>query len=462
MTSPARSQRQSEQIEPTQRPVAVSPAHSLLDSIIFYGLFGLLFSGPLAFGAVEPWSIFILEAGTALLFVLWVVRQYQRSALMVSDNPVFRPMLAFGVIVAVQLVFGLTAYRYETISSLLLYTSYGLLCFLVVQCLRRTAQIKELAIASCVYGSGLALFALIQGISATTKLYWMRTPRSGGWIYGPYVNHNHYAGLMEMLVPIPLVLALGRQTRGPQKVLAAAAAALMASTIFLSGSRGGMAAFVIQMAIVAAVVLRREKHGRTLATIAVFLVVVVGLLAWLGGPELIKRLGSIQTEAHAELSGGTRLAIDRDGLRMFAKKPILGWGLGTFPEVYPQFRSFYTNFFVNAAHNDYVQLLVDTGTLGFGVMLWLMFEVYRNAVKKLGDWPGETNGSLALASMLGVTGILMHSFVDFNLQVPANAALFYVLCAVAAFEPSRFGQFQRRSRKRLQHVISELSLGNSL
>ena len=42
--------------------------------------------------------------------------------------------------------------------------------------------------------------------------------------------------------------------------------------------------------------------------------------------------------------------------------------------------------------------------------------------------------------MLGVTGILVHSLVDFNLQVPANAALFYVLCVVAALEP-RFGGF---------------------
>ena len=51
------------------------------------------------------------------------------------------------------------------------------------------------------------------------KLYWIRTPRFGGWIYGPYVNHNHYAGLMEMLAPIPLIFALTRRARGPRKAL---------------------------------------------------------------------------------------------------------------------------------------------------------------------------------------------------------------------------------------------------
>ena len=95
----------------------------------------------------------------------------------------------------------------------------------------------------------MASFALLQGLSATTRLYWLRTPRMGGWIYGPYVNHNHYAGLMEMLVPIPLVFSLTRGARGPRKIMAGMAAALMASTIFLSGSRGGMLAFVVEMGI---------------------------------------------------------------------------------------------------------------------------------------------------------------------------------------------------------------------
>lgn len=54
--------------------------------------------------------------------------------------------------------------------------------------------------------------------------------------------------------------------------------------------------------------------------------------------------------------------------------------------------------------------------------------MYRNAWKKLRDWPHEITGAVARACMLGCTGILVHSFVDFNLQIPANAAWFYVLC----------------------------------
>jgi O-antigen ligase len=117
---------------------------------------------------------------------------------------------------------------------------------------------------------------------------------------------------------------------------------------------------------------------------------------------------------------------------MAMQRPILGWGLGTFPVVYPQFRTFYTNFYVNEARNDYLQTLAETGAAGFLTALWFIVLLYRNALRKLENWPNEINGSIALACLLGCTGILVHSFVDFNLQIPANSPWFYVLAVLAA------------------------------
>jgi len=435
---------------------AVQPARApTADPVVFYGLFGLLLFGPLAFGAVEPWSIFVLEAGAALLLLLWTARQAASGELFITGNPLFAPVVVFALLIGLQLVTGRTAYRYESISSALLYCAYGMVCFLVVQVLRRTSHVRTITVMFSVYGFLLASFALLQSMSSTSKLYWLRTPRMGGWIYGPYVNHNHYAGLMEMLVPIPLVFSLTRGARGPRKIMAGIAAALMAGTIFLSGSRGGMLAFVVQMGVLAVVVVWEQKSRKTTLALATFLVIGVGLVLWLGGSELAKRLATIHADTKTELSGGTRLDIDRDALRMFAHKPILGWGLGTFPDVYPQFRSFHTNFFINEAHNDYLQLLVEMGGLGGGAMLWLLWAVYRNGIRKLKNWPEDTNGAVALAALLGVTGILVHSLVDFNLQIPANAALFYVLCTVAAME-SRFGKSRRKPVRRFS-VMGEIS-----
>ena len=410
---------------------------------LLYGIFGLLMLGPLAFGAVEPWSIFLMEAGSAALFLLWIGKQVLEGKLQVRWNPLFLPIAAFGLLVLAQLVFRLTAYPHDTISLALLYFSYAMLCFLAAQVLIRGSQARTLAVIFSLYGAALAGFALLQGISSNGRLYWMRQPRMGGWIYGPYVNHNHYAGLMEILVPIPLVLSLTHLASNRTRAVAAAAAAVMLGTIFLSGSRGGMLAILAELILLAALLVKQKRSLRTAIGVGVFLVIVAGLLTWVGGAELSKRIASVGP-SHTEISSDLRTTINRDGLKMFLKRPILGWGLGAFPVVYPQFRTFYTNFFVNEAHDDYLQLLVEMGLLGFGTMLWFLVTLYTRAVKKIGNWTGEISGAVTLACMLGSTGILVHSVVDFNLQIPANAALFYVLCTVAASEP--FAQPARKRR----------------
>lgn len=411
------------------------PPQAHLDSVVLLGAFGLLFFASMAFGAVESWAIFTLQAGSTALFALWTIRQAAARELKIAGNVTFLPMLAFGALIVFQIATKQTAYRAATVSALLLFCSYGLLCFLVAQCLRRTRQIKAAAVAFSAYGFVLATFALIQGLAPNGRLYWIRTPKFGGWIYGPYVNHNHYAGLMEMLFPIPLVIFLSPRLQRPHKAMAAVGSAVMVSTIFLCGSRGGMLAFAVQMALLAAVLISRRERGRTAMAIGTFLVLAFAVLAWIGSAELVRRMTSIPIETRTELSGGMRLSIDRDCLKMFAQKPLTGWGLGVFPEVYPQFRSFYTNLTIDKAHNDYLQFLVETGTVGLAIIGWFLFSIYRAAIRKLKVSPSELNAEVALAGLLGVTGILVHSFVDFNLQIPANAALFFVLCTIAAMEP---------------------------
>src|SRR5271166_596586 len=405
-----------------------------LSKILLFGVFGLLLFGPLAFGAVEPWSIFLLEAGSTALFLLWISKQVLDGEIKIHWNPLFLPMAAFALLIVAQLALRITAYPHDTVALALQYCCYGMLCFLASQTLLRGSQARSLALIFSVYGATLAGFALLQGISSNGKLYWIRQPRMGGWVYGPYVNHNHYAGLMEMLVPISLVLSLTRLASSKARTAAAAAAAVMAGTIFLSGSRGGMLAIVTELIILAVFLIKQKRGLRTAIGVGLFMAIIIGMLTWIGGEALSSRIATVGSE-HSDLAADIRTYINRDGLRMFLKRPVLGWGLGTFPVVYPEYRTFYTNFFVNQAHNDYLQLLVEMGALGFAAMLWFLITLYRRAVRKIGNWAAEMSGAVTLACLLGLTGILVHSAVDFNLQIPANAALFYVLCTVAASDP---------------------------
>ena len=419
---------------------------SRASEFVLYGCLSLLMFGPLAFGAVEPWANFALEISAALLLSFWCWRQIRSGNISVAWSPVFAPMAAFGAVVVLQLLPRISAYRHETSTELLLYISYAGICFLLIQTLRRTTEVRRIGTALVVFGTSVAFFAVLQSLSSNAKLYWVRTPSLGGWIYGPYVNHNHYAGLMEMLVPIPLVFAFTKYAHGKKRWLAAFAAAFMGATIFLSGSRGGMAAFVVELAIFFWFLFRERTRSGVVLVLGAFLLMAVGSVAWAGGSEVADRIATLTPAKHADVSGDMRIAIYRDSLRMFAKRPITGWGLGTFPDVFPRFRSFYTNLLVNFAHNDYLQLLAETGVMGFLAGMWLLLAAIKPAIRKLHNWPGDVNGTVALCALLGIAGILVHSLLDSNLQIPANAMLFYALCAVAAMEP-RFRNHRREHRR---------------
>src|SRR5437879_4913903 len=125
---------------------------------------------------------------------------------------------------------------------------------------------------------------------------------------------------------------------------------------------------------------------------------------------------------------------------MFSLRPFLGWGLGSFPFVYPQFRSFYTDYLVNEAHNDILQVLVETGILGGWAMFWFIVALYRNSLRRLRGSRFDLYNMVRLGAITGCTGLLVHSFVDFNLHIPANAAIFYVLCVVASSRAVHHGR----------------------
>ncbi len=136
-------------------------------------------------------------------------------------HPLYRPMAAFFALVLLQWLVGTTAYRQVTYSHLLLYAAYGMLVFVVTQTLRRSSQFEMMAKQFTAYGAVVAAFAVLQGLAPNGKLYWVWALQQGGSIYGPYVNRNHYAGLMEMLTPFPLVLAATHFTSGNRKIAVA-------------------------------------------------------------------------------------------------------------------------------------------------------------------------------------------------------------------------------------------------
>ena len=391
----------------------------LLDTALEIGLLALVVIAVLSFGAVRPWGIFSLCVGAVLLFVLWAARQIISGELEIPSA--FLPLVIFGAWVAAQWAFGITVYRYQTQQNWLTYLAYLFMMCAAATIAANPERLRRFLTALAVFGALLAIFAMIQDVSGTKAIYWMFQPSDvAAQIYGPFVNRNHYAGLMELLAPLPFLLCLSQ--RPERRLPLLGAGVLMVLSVFLSRSRGGMVAVGAELVFIAVFLSRIRHRAKSFAAIGVIAAVLAVLIVWVGSDPVVHRL--------TDMKDANRVSIFKDTLHMWWSRPVLGYGSGTFDLVYPTFQSFVVDSVINHAHNDYLELLSETGLIGAGLIVWFLVLVYRNASKQLR--PGaKTSDSVLIAVLAGITGLLVHSLVDFNFHIPANAALFLVMSAIA-------------------------------
>ncbi len=411
-------------------PERAPEPHFLLRQIVLFWPVALLVFAVMAFGTTQSWSIFVLRVGAVFSVLLWGTWQFAKGAVSARKNRLYAPAAAFLAIVAIQLCFHTSAYAYATKTELLQYLTYAALLFVICEAIRDDSDYQRLLHVMAAFGFVLAIFALVQGFTAPQKLYWTISPQQSGWVYGPYVNRNHYAGIVELLMPAPFVLAMRRGTTASKRALFVFAGIVIAATAFTCQSRAGMICVGMELIFLAAYALQRRKNGGVALGIAASATALVLFLTWLGGLSLFERF--------QQLNDTNRLAILKDSFAMIRLKPLMGWGAGTFPEIYPHFRSFYTDLLVNQAHNDVLQLLIETGVIGLAVGIWFVWGMYRASIKRLFAPRLSAQSAWMLSAVVGCSGILLHSLFDFNLHIAANAAWFYVLASsIAIPEDSR-------------------------
>ena len=401
----------------------------LASKIVVLGLCVFLAFAVLAFGSVEYWAICVLEVGAAVLIVLWAMTEALSRDVTIRVSLLYVPLALLGLLLAAQALLPHTVYWYATWTKMLQWSSYAILFFVATQVFRFSASFRLFGIFFALFGIAVAVFALAQEGAGNGKLYWIFADKTFAASYGPYVDHAHYAGLMEMLIPIPLILGWSRLFGRTARWILVSAAVIMASSLFLSRSLGGIIAFVGEI-FVLFILLFRERGFSALRSMILLIVGLSTAIILLQPSQLQQRLSEAM-EAPGRADAGIRVMIARDSLRMIRERPILGYGAGTFPEAFPAFMSFPTNLTINAAHNDYIQMFVETGVVGLVLLLAFIVLLYWEGIRSFGDWRHDIRGSMALAAVVGCSGLLLHSFSDFNLQVPANAALFFVLAAVA-------------------------------
>jgi O-antigen ligase len=400
-------------------------------TILRIGLCVLLAGSVLAIGGVEVWAQSPIEIAAALLLVWWAALVASRKEARLYWNPLNWPLLGFLGIALAQLVLHLTPYAFLTRTQLLRLAAYFIVFFLLTQAFRTRSELGKLAWFLIVFCFLVSVLAIIQHFTSSREIYWSEALKADGEPFGPYVNRNHFAGFVELTLPLGLALMALRGVHREQLPLAVLLTVVPTSALVLSGSRGGIIGFVFEVGVLALLALARRstawKARRMVAAGAVALV-ALAMAAWVGADRAISRFSSLKSP---EVTLARRISMARGAAHIFLDHPIIGCGTGALVDVFPAYETAYDGKLVDHVHNDYLETLAETGLVGGLCGALFLGLLYRQAVKSFLAEQGHFSRALHAGAIAAVSGILLHSLVDFNLQIPANMLLFLVQAALA-------------------------------
>jgi len=416
--------------------------------LLRFGICALVVFAVAAHGSVEDWSRAVFETGAALLLLAWSLWIYFTQQEQIAFSAVLPPLAAFSLVVCGQWIFHGTASSYSTRMELLLVLSDLILLFLAVQAFHTLQDWRGFVWFGMVFGFLVCIFGILQHLTFNGKLYWFREMHYGGIPFGPYVNRNHFAGFVELILPLALVpLVLGRVRRERWPVVGLFAVVPIGA-LFLSVSRGGIVSFGVELAVLALVMMRQRTAGKQLFAGAAVLLMALLLVSWLGVGQLLQRFSSFQS---LEATAGKRASMRRDTWQIFLQHPLAGTGLGTLQIVFPPYESLYDGKIVNHTHNDYLEALAETGLLGGLCCAWFLGVLFSESLKRFRQDNNSFAGTLQLSGLVACVGFLVHSLVDFNLHIPSNAFLFFLMAHLATSEIQAVAPepAQHRSRRRI-------------
>ncbi len=399
------------------------------------GLVGTLLVAPLVFGGVQTWVWASLAVSAALLLLLWGVGCAQQRVLRFVWSPLYIPAALFFLLGVVQLFGHFTLDPIATREALIKLATNFLFFFLAGQLGPRDSpqSWRRFGLLVTIFAFALAVFAILQFFSSQGLIYW--SVKTEGWSFGPYVNHNHFAGLMEMLIPVSVAYFLSRPRRHPGRTLLVFMVSIAIASLLLSGSRGGMISLLGEVSILAAMVI---SHAAAPDWRKLGIVLPIGILAasliffWLDPGEISGRLATVvKLSRSTDVGFIQREAAALDSLRILCHQLGIGAGMGSFETVYAQYRSFPSDLVWEHAHNDYAEALVESGLVGGILLLGALIIFGRLSFRDLADRMRSEGGQIQLGAALGCCGLLIHGLVDFNFHIPANAAWFAV-CAAGA------------------------------
>jgi O-antigen ligase len=357
-----------------------------------------------------PWNlaqaaIFLLVAAISALVLSGELNAKFRWILM--------PFLAGVCWGPIQIWLGVSVYRYATWTAALTWASYAGALWIALHVFAHADIARKFRSAAVAFAVAVAVEATLHKVASNGKVLWLISARRPESVMGPFLNYDHYAAFIELLLPI----ALWNAWKDRERAFAwLGAAAVLYASVIASTSRTGSALVTFEVLILLWIILRHKTTARR--SRAAFALVAAGLLIAatlvVGASILLNRFAENDPFAFRRRT----LLV---AMRIVQARPWTGFGLGTWPTIYPIYSEYDELAFVNHAHNDWAEWAGDGG-IPFAVLMGLVaFRALWLCRRAL--WG------------IGIVSVFVHSLVDFPLQRPT--VMLWLITMLGCLESAR-------------------------
>jgi O-antigen ligase len=435
-------------------------AHRILDRLIFYGLLVAIVVTAVPYGSVQPWWAALFECLIFALGILAVIDLLITNDRLPAGASVALPLLILCLFLVFQSLplFGrdtsvlsslrasISADPYTTQLLALKLLALILAGLLLLRYANAETRVRTLVLVLLGVGVASAIFGIVRHEAGGPRWFFPLPKAEQG--FAQFVNRNHFGFLMEMTFGLALGFGL-RAARGYQKWLLLPMAAFLWVSLVIANSRGAIFASLCQVLFLGVLVdpaglltgdnqraagRRLHSAGRWAARIVLSIILIVVFVAgvsWVGGERVTTNI-ELTSTAYDQPALESRQNTRRKQIwaatwNMFKANPFLGTGLGAYWVAITKYHDASGEFTPQEAHNDYLELLASGGVFGATLVLWFAIRLanYSRRITR-----NRMLSGAALGALVGICGVMVHSFVDFGLHIPGNALVFTTLTAV--------------------------------
>ena len=297
-----------------------------------------------------------------------------------------------------------------------------------------------------VLGSLEAGYGIIQYLTGYQKILGFTKQFYTDDATGTYINHNHFAGFLELVIPFAAMMVFynlqsrsgpsfrrgraGGNSLDPRIFFYAFIVILLLLAVVFSRSRMGIFSVLVSLILMGLLGLLGEGRRAWMVITLVVIACSMTYAIWIGLDPVIKRFEAV-TPSSIE-NPYARTSIWKQAGGILRDYPVVGTGLGTFPIAFRRYQTSLLDLLVDHAHNDYLEVAAETGIVGAVLLFIPIIVLLLKMIVAYAEARNPYRRSVLLACVGSAAALLVHSAMDFNLQVPANALLFAVVLGLGS------------------------------